>query len=383
MLVTAPSSCSSPRPSSCSSPRPSSCSPPRLRHARHSALVMPVRAPSSCPSERPSSCSLQRPCHEDVVRAGPVVAERLAVGEAEPLVEGARRLEELGGAGLQAQPPQALAPRLPDDVRQQTRADAAAAPRRRGAHGLELRMGRVEPFDGAAADESLTVPDRPERDGGLAQAVKVEGILAFEGRDRSHLPHVVGEELGYLRPGEVVHHNLHAPTLGRRDRPRHHAAFAFLLAEVAFFAAEVPFLPGAAFFFAAEVAVLVAAALFFAAEVVFLPGGALFFAAEVAFLAGAASFFAAEVVFLAGAAFFFCGGALFFAAESVFFSAAVVFLAGADLFSGALSVAPRCCLAASTLRRSTSIRSWTAVASGGASAIVISAPSFLASMSSL
>jgi hypothetical protein len=74
-------------------------------------------------------------------------------------------------------------------------------------------VAHIQPLDRTATDEGLSVPDRPERDLRLAQAVEIEGVLALQRRDGPHLLHVRFEERGNLRTGQVVHHDLHVPDL--------------------------------------------------------------------------------------------------------------------------------------------------------------------------
>src|SRR5690606_237997 len=70
--------------------------------------------------------ALQRAGHEDAVRVGAVVRERLAVGEPEALVESPGRLVERPRPGLQAEPRVPHRSGLLDDVRQYGRGDPAA-----------------------------------------------------------------------------------------------------------------------------------------------------------------------------------------------------------------------------------------------------------------
>ncbi len=94
-------------------------------------------------------------------------------------------------------------------VLQQEGRDPAPVARRRGAHRLHLGVAGVVAFDRTAADQGVTVHNRPAGDVRLTEPVQIEGVLARKRRDRPHLLDMLVEEPGDLRAGDVVDRDIH------------------------------------------------------------------------------------------------------------------------------------------------------------------------------
>src|SRR5919205_49436 len=154
-----------------------------------------------------AALKLQR--HEDAEGVFRVALERAAVLEAERLVEAARGVERLGRARLKAQAFVAPASRLFEYVPKERARHAAAQVLRGRAHGLYLRVRRVELFERAAAQKLARLAHGPEGYPGPAQAFEVERVDALGRRVQVHVSEVLAQKLVDLRARQVVNFYLH------------------------------------------------------------------------------------------------------------------------------------------------------------------------------
>src|SRR6187397_1200272 len=106
----------------------------RWARAPRAAASTRTRRAAAAKAPPVREASRELPCHERAVRIRLVVAERPAVGEAEALVERARRDEPVLRAGLEVEPAVPAPLRLRDDVLEHRAARAAAAQRLGRAH---------------------------------------------------------------------------------------------------------------------------------------------------------------------------------------------------------------------------------------------------------
>src|SRR3546814_39394 len=137
---------------------------------------------------------LERARHEAAERIGLVIGERLALGEAESLVQRDRGFESPARSGFQAEALEAVGLRGIDDMIEHMRGDALPQEGFGGAHRLDLAMLRIEHFERAAPCEFVIAVDRPEGHAARAEAVEIEKVTAARRRVREHAREMLLEQ---------------------------------------------------------------------------------------------------------------------------------------------------------------------------------------------
>ena len=120
-------------------------------------------------------------------------------------------IEEIAGAGFEAEAAVLSAGCFGDDVVEEMGGDAFPEMRGRGAHRFNFGVLRVEFFECAAAHQFAGIgPHAPEGDVWLSEGVEVESVHAAGVGDGAQIGHMKMKEILDLRAAEVVDLDLHA-----------------------------------------------------------------------------------------------------------------------------------------------------------------------------
>ena len=124
-------------------------------------------------------------------------------------VEFARGIEVSHGAGFQTQTLVAATFGFCDEMLKHLGGDALFLEGIGHAHGFDFGVVGIEFFQSAATGEVGAVPDGPEGDTGLAQAIEVKRVAALRRGNFRHAAKVLVQERDDGGAGEVVRADLH------------------------------------------------------------------------------------------------------------------------------------------------------------------------------
>lgn len=124
-------------------------------------------------------------------------------------VELSRGIEVSHGAGFQTQALIAATFGFCDEVLEHLGGDALFLEHIGHAHGFDFGVVGIEFFQRAATGEVGSVPDGPEGDAGLAQAIEVQGVAAFRRGNFRHATKVFVQERDDGGTGKVIRADLH------------------------------------------------------------------------------------------------------------------------------------------------------------------------------
>src|SRR5579872_4681093 len=139
--------------------------------------------------------------HEDAVRVLDVLRKGIALGEAESRIQPSSGLERLLRPRFQAQSQVGAPPGLLDNMAEEPPRDSFSEMCRCRPHRLDLRMLSGMLFEGAAAEELVTLPCGPKRNARLPQLLDRQGVHAFGRREARHALKMLLQQRAYLRPG--------------------------------------------------------------------------------------------------------------------------------------------------------------------------------------